>query len=228
MKVITSVQGVVAIRYSPDDTMPVRTVMMRDLVAFVGKAYNFTTVPPVPAANPVVEPVFSFQSGKLISKDIETPITAIVLAVGGTLAIARTTHDADVVIEDLVTKLDAGLGYRINGNIKRRDYQSNIVVQFDPSLEDQISALNNAERILNREIQRPNAPFRTKRLAFGYGDPPRPIPQTFSLDDIPNSDFTIERRASESYEDNRYFCSAPLQTSEHERVLELVEQAMRG
>jgi hypothetical protein len=227
MKVITSLQGSVAIRYSPDDTMPTRTVMMRDLVAFVGTAYNFSTTPQVPPA-PVLDPIFAFQSGELMGQDGKLPITAIVLAVGGMVVAARTTDDADIILDDLVRKLDTELGYQIGSNTKRRVHQSTIVVQFDPSLKSQISSLARAEQVINREIPRPDAPFKTKKLVFGYGDVPRPFQQAFSLDDIYNSDFLIERRAGEAYEDNRYFCSAPLRTSEHARVLELIEIAMRG
>src|SRR5271168_1214436 len=222
MRVINSLQGIVALRYSPDDTMPERTVLMRDLISFVGNAYKFSAMPQTPPG-PVIDPVFSFQSGELIVGDRKLAITSITLAVGGTIVAARNTDEADIILDDLVATLDTELGYRIRDNVKRRDYQSNIVVQFEPSLEDQISALLRAERVLNREIPRPNAPFKTKRLAFGFGDPVRPI-RPFSLDDIPNSDFVIERRAGEPYEDNRYLCAAPLRTSEHARVLELVEQ----
>jgi hypothetical protein len=208
--------------------MPERTVLIRDLLSFVGNAYKFSTRPQPPPA-PVVDPVFSFQSGELILGDRKLAITSITLAVGGTIVAARDTDEADIILDDLVTKLDTELGYRIRDNVKRRDYQSNIVVQFDPSLEDQISALLRAEHVINQEIPRPNAPFKTKRLAFGFGDPLRPMMmRPFSFDDIFNSDFVIERRAGEPYEDNRYLCAAPLRTAEHARVLELVEQAMRG
>jgi hypothetical protein len=227
MKVINSLQGIVALRYSHDDTMPERTVLIRDLLSFVGNAYKFSTRPQ-PPPTPVVDPVFSFQSGELILGDRKLAITSITLAVGGTVVAARDTDEADIILDDVVTKLDTELGYRIKDNVKRRDYQSNIVVQFDPSLEDQISALLRAEHVINQEIPRPNAPFKTKRLAFGFGDPLRPMMRPFSLDDIFNSDFVIERRAGEPYEDNRYLCAAPLRTAEHARVLEVVEQAMRG
>jgi hypothetical protein len=228
MRVINSLQGVVALQYSQDDTMPERTVLIRDLLSFVGNAYKFSTRPQ-PPPTPVVDPIFSFQSGELILGDRKLAITSITLAVGGTIVAARDTDEADIILDDLVTKLDTELGYRIRDNVKRRDYQSNIVVQFDPSLEYQISALLRAEHILNQEIPRPNAPFKTKRLAFGFSDPLRPmIMRPFSLDDIFNSDFVIERRVGEPYEDNRYLCAAPLRTSEHARVLELVEKGSRG
>jgi hypothetical protein len=227
MKVITPAQGMVVLRYSPDDTMPDRTVMMKDLVSFVGDAYNFSTKPQVPAA-PIIEPLLNFQSGELLADGDKYPITAIVLTVGGSVVIARNTDDADFIADDLIGKLDTQLGYKIRANLKSRDYQSTLVVEFDPSLEQQISAFARAEEIINREIPRPSSPFKTKRLAFGYGDIGIALNRPFSLDDIPNSDFTIDRRAGESYDRNRYYAAAPLRTSEHARVLALVEEAMRS
>jgi hypothetical protein len=81
------------------------------------------------------------------------------------------------------------------------------------------------EDILNNEIQRDGAPFKTKRLAFGYGDITQSTPLQ-SLDEFKNVDFLIERRAGEPYSKNRYFSSAPLRTIDHVRVLEQIEKSI--
>jgi hypothetical protein len=49
----------------------------------------------------------------------------------------------------------------------------------------------------------------------------------FQMDDLPNADFAIERRAGEPYSSNRFFCTAPMRTEAHVRVLGLIETAMR-
>ena len=65
-----------------------------------------------------------------------------------------------------------------------------------------------------------------KRLAFG--------PQTkgvhlqVSLENIDELDFTIERRSGRSFEDNRYFSSAPLRTSDHLVCLEQIEKLLQA
>jgi hypothetical protein len=41
------------------------------------------------------------------------------------------------------------------------------------------------------------------------------------------ADFLIERRVGSPYEANRYFCSAPMHTNDHTRVLEEIEAVAR-
>jgi hypothetical protein len=106
-----------------------------------------------------------------------------------------------------------------------RKYQSNIVVEFENGLENQLSALARIERVINSAISRPNMPFKIKQLTFGHGDPIANPAAFLSIDVFANSDFRIERRAGVSYEGNRYFCSAPTRTAELVEILQAVEQA---
>jgi len=43
---------------------------------------------------------------------------------------------------------------------------------------------------------------------------------------IENADFIIERRATADYSENIYFCSAPVTTSEHFKILTQIEDEM--
>jgi hypothetical protein len=46
------------------------------------------------------------------------------------------------------------------------------------------------------------------------------------METIENSDFAIERRGDEPYSENRYFCSAPVSTPKHIRILEMLEREL--
>jgi hypothetical protein len=96
------------------------------------------------------------------------------------------------------------------------------VVQFDAPLEEQFDKLLKMEAIITKEIPRSFGPFKLKRIALGYGD----VPQVLSLETIEKTDFLIERRASEPYSQNHYFCSAPTTTKEHIRILETLEREL--
>ncbi len=227
MKRITSVQGSVAVKFSPDEAASQeRAILTRDLVEFVGKTYAFSLKPEVPPGL-IVNPYFVFQTGEIILDNKKHPINQLTTVQGGAVLTARDTEIADLIINDIIEKVDNEFNMNISQSIHARYYVSNLVVEFEPSLERQISALNRAQDVLNKQIPRENRPFSLKRIAFGDGDI-QPIPNAFLIDDIPNWDFIIERRSGEPYSSNRYFSGAPVSTRDHENILTLLEQAMRG
>ncbi|MFI5023974.1 MAG: hypothetical protein ACHQRJ_20275 [Alphaproteobacteria bacterium] len=227
MKVVSSIQGTAAVKYSTDEALPETAVLTRDLMAFLGDAYNFSQKPQVPSGLIPPDTFFIFQSGALIIEDKKTPINQLVLGPGAIAVTARNTEIATNILDHIIGKMDAQFGYKIATSVRAKYYSSNIVIEFDPALENQIAALDRAQKVLEREIPRPGYPFAIKRLAFGAEPKPGQMIST-SVDDLQNLDFVIERRAGESFSTNRYFSTAPLKTSEHERVLRLVEEAMRG
>jgi hypothetical protein len=226
MKLISTIQGSAALRYSPDETSPDTAVLMRDLVEFVGKTYNFSLTPELQPGL-ILNPMFIFQGGELMHADVKIPITQITLVVGGLVVTAKDTDFADTVADDVVKRLDNDLGYKIARNIRTKYYQSHLVAEMI-DFGERIGIFNRAEEILNKEMPRPEKRFDIKRLSFGGGD--LQLQQLFSqfqIDDLPNGDFTIERRAGEPYSSNRFYCTAPMRTEEHVRVLGLIETAMR-
>ena len=142
----------------------------------------------------------------------------------GDIVTAATTEIADAILNDYTKRLDDALGYRFASAMKvHKTFQSNIVVQFDVPLEEQIRGLLKIEACLAREIPRALLPFKIKRLGFGYGE----IIPALTLETIDKSDFVIERRAGSPFSENRYFCSAPTTTIEHIRILsEVLEREL--
>jgi hypothetical protein len=228
MKVITSHFGTAAIQVVNDDVAPKRGVITKEMIEFIAERYQFSVKPVIP---PQVPPsalqVLPFQSGVLRVGDEKIAVVAIALVVNGDIASGITTEQADKILDDLSENLEQVFGFRYSTATQRRIYQSNITVQFEGPLEARFEGLNRIEAILNREIERPKLPFKTKRLAFGYGDViPAEQQSQANLEIIERTDFIIERRAGAAYEDNRYFCTAPLKTAEHIRILELLEREL--
>jgi hypothetical protein len=225
VKLLASNNGSAALHYPADDVMPDQGILMRDLITFVGDTYKFSSRP-TPPPNIGAPIILQFQSGEIISEDGKLPIVHLILTVGYTIVTAQTTDIAEIILDNIAATLDEKLGYKIRSNIRSRSYQSNIVVQFNKDIDEYITTISKIETILNHEIPRPDAPFKIKRLGFGRRDT---IPvQASPTDAIKNADFVIERRVGEPFAENRYFSSAPLRTSEHMRVLDLIEEAMRG
>jgi len=224
MKLIASIQGTVAVRVSNDEVIPERSVLQRDVVQFVGDCYNFSVRPNIEPGTPPQVPILIFQQGKLIKDDGEYPIEQLTIFGNGHAITERSTEISDIILDDYLGKLDEGLGYRFAKSAQMRLYVSNVAIEFGAGLEEYIQALHMIEDILNNEIPRDGVPFKTKRLAFGYGDPTQAA--LLSLDELKNADFLIERRAGEPYSKNRYFSSAPLRTADHVRVLEKIEKSI--
>jgi hypothetical protein len=219
MRFINSISGTVALHVSGDEVAPLRGINQRDFIEFIGNAYNFASKPQL-LPPPLQTLEVAFQSGTFVQGNERFLIMQLLSASNGDIVTAITTDIAEAVLNDYIEKLNAELGYRFSGKDGRRlTYQSNIVVQFDGRLEEKIKGLKEIESILAKEMPR-SVPFNLKKLTFGHGNPIVAL----TLDNIENSDFSLERRGNELYSGNKYFCSAPVPTSEHIRIIEVLER----
>jgi hypothetical protein len=228
MRVITSLQGSVAIGYSPDDATSDVAMLTRDLIAFVGQRYKFSLIPEVPAGL-ILPPQnsFMFQVGETLIKERKQPINQLTLTQGAVVLTAKDTDVADLIVQQMIEEIDREFGTNIGSSIRIRQYISIIAVEFSPGLEMQISALLRAQAVLNQNMH-PDKPYFFWRLTFGTGSQSQQQQvSVFSVEDIRNFDFVIERRAGEPPSLNRYHAAAPLSTMEHERVLRMIEEALR-
>jgi len=216
-----------AVRVSGDDVVPQRGVLQNDLVQYVGDMYGFSVRPIIPPnAPPQAFPILTFQQGRFLNKDGMFPVQQLIIYQNGDVVSAIDTEIAEVILDDYISTLDNNFGYRYANKPQKRYYLSTIVVEFERDIGRQIDGLRKIGEILTREIPREGRPFDTKRLLFGYGDAFNVV--LSSPEVIERADFTIERRGGEPSERNRYFSSAPVRTRDHVRILELIEEAIRG
>jgi len=200
--------------------------MMRDIIEFIAQSYQFAVKPQIPPnIPPFMIPIFVFQSGQFVIGDEKLPIIQLAVIQNGDIVTASTTEVADRILDDFMSRMDSNFGYRFGEAVeKTRSYMSSFVVEFDKPLEEKISALKRFEEILNGASIR-SEPFKIKRLAFGSGDIQQ-LQSISSIDEMKKSDFFIERRVGEPYARNRYFCSAPMKTADHVKLLELIEREL--
>lgn len=226
MKVISSASGTVLVRAAADEVCPPNGLLQRDIVEFVAGSYGFSVKPIIPpGATPEMFPVLNFQSGKLTTGGVSYPIHHLGMLQNADVVTSTSTDLADVIFDDLRSRLDEGLGYRYGNKPWPRTYLSGVIVQFDRDLEQRIAFFQKVEEILGKEIPRPNMPFKPKTLAFGSGDPLGFVGGT-SLEKLETADFVLQRRVGSPYSENRYFSNMPAKTADHIRILELIEAAM--
>jgi hypothetical protein len=218
MKVIGSLQGFAAMRVRIEEYLPEKGVVHKDLVEVIRERYEFQIFPRILPGAPIL-PILVFAGGKFTSDTESFGLFQLIAQDGGDVIAAVTTEQADMVLNDLAQTLDSALGYRFGSAQIAKSFLSNVVVEFDEALEKSITKLLKIADAIN--AARVGMPaFNVKRIAFGVGSVEEPADQ---LSMVEKADFLIERRAGSRYEENRYFCSAPLPTAAHLRLLEHIE-----
>jgi hypothetical protein len=207
-----------------EEYLPRTGSLPREQIELVRTRYAFQQFPQLLVGMPL-PPTFVFTHGKFQDERDSFAIFQLSMKADGDIVLATTTEQAERVLDDLVQLLDTHLGFRLSTAQKTKSFVSNVVVEFDKGLENDISALSRIADAINRlRIGMPA--LNIKRLAFGLssggGEPTDPLLA------VEQADFLIERRADMPYEANRYFCSAPLSTTDHIRLLEGLEAVIRG
>ena len=224
MKIILSAFGSVAVQVSGDDVAPERGLLQRDLVQFVGNLYDFAVRPVIPPnVSPQMFPVLTFQQGRFVNEGGTFAIQALVILQNGDIVSAANTDIAEMIMDDYITKLETNLDYRYHGKPQNRYYSSAIVVEFEQSIGERIAGLQEISRILTREMPQPSGHLALRALDFGQADP---VTNITSPQDVGRIGFRIERRLGEPFERHRFFCNAATKTSDHIRILEMVEATL--
>ena len=227
MKLLLSTHGIVSVKISQEDVVPLAGLLQRDLIQFIGNLYNFDVKPHIPANIPqqAMLPILTFNQGRFESGGQSHPVIQLIAFQNGDAVMASDTEIAERILTHYLDDLDSGLGFRNKTVSQTRYYVSNIIVEFDYDIAARLEGINIISELLNKEISRSDAPFSVKRLALGSGDP---VPLVFAAAEATShADFTLERRAGQPYSSNRYFSSAPTRTEDHIRILESIEKLLR-
>jgi hypothetical protein len=223
MKVIGHLNGIVAYREAVEEYQPERGTVQRDLAELVRTNYQFQVFP-IFGPGIQMPDTLNFAGGKFANDGNSFAIAQLVMTQDGDIAACVTTDQADVVLSDLMRLLDENLGFKLQIAQKVKSYLSTVVVEFDRGLEQYINQLGRIAGIINR-FRPGRPPFNIKRVGFGLRDTILP---NNPLAAIEGGEFLIERRAGRPFEENRYFCSAPLSSGEHVHALEQIEAVVRG
>jgi hypothetical protein len=224
MKLIGPLQGIAAYRKPPEEYQPETGILPHDMIELIRFAYGFHIFPQLQPNTPPPAST-EFQGGRFSANGSSFVINRLIMTLDGDIAIATRTEQADLFIDDLIRLLDENLGFRLRIGNLTKSFVSNVVVEFDNGLEEYLEPLSKMIAVIN-DARPGRSPFNIKRLAFGEAD--TSPPPTDPLIIIERADFVIERRAGRPLEENRYFCTAPMATEDHIRILERIEAIARG
>jgi hypothetical protein len=228
MKVIGRAGGLVACREAQEEYMPDRPPPVRDVIDLVRDTYQFVSFPILQQGfNPNSPYVFSV--GRFAHGDQAFGITQLVMLPIGDVIGTASTDDSELVLDDLMRLLDENLGFKLRQANPKRSYMSTIVVDFDNAFSSYMEKINEMEKCINSVLIPGNDARWFKGISFGREEgifEPQGVTEYISL--VEKADFTIERRAGQPFSGNRFYCTAPMRTADHIRVLEQIETIMRG
>ena len=192
-----------------------RGISLQPIVAAVRDRYQFQKFPKTaeelttnsPQGVTFAEGSFALPEGHY---DI---IRAALYADGFVVDTAVSTAVSDAFLEDLLGFVSTEFGLRYDpAMITKKNYASELIVKIDDPFR---GFLEKFAVILNRLGRSRGVPFRVTGVTLG-ADP--------QLGPSKPADFRVEREINKPFEQNRYYCLAPLQTDEHIALLEQFEK----
>lgn len=209
--------------FSVNDLNPRGQALRQESFNAVAERYQFQSVP-TPAfaieAQKKNEPV-PFVAGAFPSAS--GPIVAVDLRVynDGIIADTRSnTKDSDGFLEDFFSWLPEGIGLpRTDVLIRKKLYVSEMYVESDYQLAMINPKLSKLSKSLASLVPKGSATsYEISTLGFS----------TDPKDGAPLTNFRFERQINVAFDQCRYFSSAPVHTDDHFKLLEDLEETLRG
>ena len=215
MKIVTFSAGNLAALFPVEAFAPVSGLNEREMLGAIRERYDFGTAPSMSSRAEIQQTGLVFDLGFFGAENGEVTIHNLSIHNDGVVVRTNKTEYAEAFFDDLISWLIHEYGCRRVPTQSR--YLSEIVVDFDQPIAN---ALNNSNELTSL-ILSSVAEYREAKAA---------ALTSFSVEFVSGAaaipKFIIERREGTTVEDKRYFCSAPLTTEQHLRVLQSIERLL--
>ena len=203
-----------------DEMRPLAGVYMPSLLHGIAQRYKFA-ISPTNVEDSITKGA-KFSHGTMTRQGQSILVSDIGIYNDGIVVGALTTDYADEIADDLLSWAVSAFSLRQPTTQRPRTYGSNVVVEFDrlprgslkkyQRMSSRMSAALKASRGWDCEIG-------FQRLAF-QADPTTLLPH---MTPATSTQFSIERRGGIPYTENRFWCAAPLRSTEHLEMLKEIE-----
>ena len=223
MIVVGVLQGLVALRALPEDYLPAVQPPTQAVINLIAAKFNFLSANGGGQGEPAVleQGAHTLKSGETVA------VHSLIITRDGCIIASASTEAAQEVADTFIAELVEQFGYRYQSNNIKISYQSAIVVEFDHKFSESFSTFYDLVGIINAQA---NKSFYLKRVGFSSSDPALDVPggavQRSHVETVEKCEFSIERRIGVDLSQSRYFCVAPMSTTEHERVLRKIEKTI--
>ena len=221
MKVIAYDSAKVTILFPFEEVSPIGGQDGLVIINKTADRYNFVRGPDLNISRQERDKIgLRFETGSSKINDELISIGEFTIHGDGVVIVAKTTIEAEIFWDDLVKWMRLENHFRDFTVTPVRRFISQIVVEFSVPLSTIIpiySALANAVSAKLSEIYDAPIPINFSGLDMSFD-------KVGSKSAMIVPDFKIERRAGIAFDRERYYCSAPLRTSDHVEILELIER----
>lgn len=221
MKII-SIEGAQVVQLVPaDEVRPERSHFVPTIINIIQERYVFVSVP---KSLDALQKGMTFEHGQLITSDRTIVINELKIYNDGILVTARDTDECDLMADDIIDWAINTLGYRPPETRIPRTYTSTMVVEFDDRIERAFKVIDIIGPKLSKLLKRAYSfDIDIELSRFSIAANQQKVPQ------YTKSEFAIERRLGEragGVFENRFYCIAPVRTSEHKELLAEFEQVL--
>jgi hypothetical protein len=224
MKFIGFLEGRFALQFPWEEVRPLRGSTITSTFNALMAKYNFKYPPNMERPWGEIEnAVMEFREGFVFLGSEMQEVNALRIYSDGLQAQCATTDLAEKVVDELIAWGRDTLGYREFVRLPRKIYSSEIVVMFERPIEGLFAKWRALQTLLDQPIRDHYSDIAQKVDAFRvvWRCDPTTTPRANLLSEI-----VIERRANEPFTENRFYCSAPLPTSEFIALLEKLENLL--
>jgi hypothetical protein len=218
MEIVSIHRAQVFQRFVPDEVRPEQDIYLPRLYELAREKYGFINASDITKAS--AEGV-KFQGGKVVCEGREIAVESMSVHSDGIIVACRSTSDGDLVVDDAVEWGISFWGWRRPKTIIPRVYTSWIIVDFHSSTSTLFRNFAKLQKLIadaHEEAGGARLDFEVAKLSIAAD--PKSLPQ------FTNTEYLIDRRQDTPFSQNRFFCSAPLRTDAHLRLLEKLERLL--
>jgi hypothetical protein len=218
MKLISTELGRVNQLYVPDEIRPLSGLNVPEFTRLIQERYGFAKAPSLQETR---DTGAKFQAGRLKSGTKTINITELAVFNDGIIVNSFHTDDAEFVLEDIFDWAKNMFSFRDPDTPKPRTFESNIIIEFDRSIDPALLVFNGVRAKIARVVE---DTYETK-VPIGYHRIDLSGPMKPQLE-IGRPSFVIERRLGYPFEANRFFSAASFRTERHLELLQEFENAI--
>lgn len=198
-----------------DLALPSGNIYYPEIIVAVKNRYKFVTAPSLETLLSQQQK-FVFEHGKFG----DAVIRKFSIHTDGIIAETQAgTNNAEEFLDDIIKwSCEEFGGTVLEINDTYRIYDSRLVVQMEINLEEKMAFLNFVTDELSSQIKDYGiVPLDYRASGFSLST------DNLKIQGLSTSSFRVDRRIGQRFSNNLYYCSAPLKTADHVRLLEKIE-----
>lgn len=190
-----------------------------NLISEISRRYEFKNIPSVAAPEEMQKNGVKFGLGKFKVSDRIQVVTELSVYSDGIVAISEQTETGHLFLIDLLGWLRRDFGFREFSSEVKELFLSELTVEFDQAL----SRLLPSFELITNAVSKFTAPMFQTKDTMGFARIDLEFDRTSPTIKQGAPRFVIERRTNVPFSQERYFCSAPMRTTEHVKSLTEIE-----